>query len=116
MAKIKVGSKHYFVNDPSYSARLNQARQAEVAVQQHLLRDIFDTPRTGVMVLSAWRTPTVLQLARTIYHDHVSYLLPVLGKVLYDAGCRDEVILEHCRSEGPHARGCWVVDLVLGKK
>jgi hypothetical protein len=33
-----------------------------------------------------------------------------------DAGCADEQILEHCRSNGPHVRGCWVVDLVLGKE
>src|SRR5215813_13152122 len=29
--------------------------------------------------------------------------------------CANSDVLEHCRSEGPHARGCWVVDLVLGK-
>jgi hypothetical protein len=32
-----------------------------------------------------------------------------------DAGCDDEPILAHCRSEGAHVRGCRVVDLVLGK-
>jgi hypothetical protein len=34
---------------------------------------------------------------------------------LQDAGCEDEAVLSHCRSDGPHVRGCWVVDLVLGK-
>lgn len=29
--------------------------------------------------------------------------------------CRNADILEHYRGEGPHVRGCWVVDLVLGK-
>jgi hypothetical protein len=33
-----------------------------------------------------------------------------------DAGCADEQILKHCRSDGPHVRGCWVVDLILGKE
>ena len=25
-------------------------------------------------------------------------------------------ILNHCRQPGEHVRGCWVVDLVLGKE
>jgi hypothetical protein len=33
---------------------------------------------------------------------------------LLDAGCEDEALMEHCRSEGPHVRGCWAVDLLLG--
>ncbi|HEX4128834.1 MAG TPA: hypothetical protein VHZ24_02240 [Pirellulales bacterium] len=31
-------------------------------------------------------------------------------------GCDNQDILSHCRSEGPPVRGCWVVDLVLGKE
>ena len=41
--------------------------------------------------------------------------LPILADALQDAGCEDADILGHCRSGGPHVRGCWVVDLVLGK-
>jgi len=32
-----------------------------------------------------------------------------------DAGCRDETILDHCRRDAPHARGCWLLDLILSK-
>jgi len=39
-----------------------------------------------------------------------------LHDALLDAGCDNEDILAHCRSEGPHVRGCWVVDLLLGKE
>ena len=35
---------------------------------------------------------------------------------LQDAGCDNDDILDHCRGDGPHVRGCWVVDLVLGKE
>jgi hypothetical protein len=35
---------------------------------------------------------------------------------LLDAGCNDEELLAHCRSEGPHARGCWALDLILGRR
>jgi hypothetical protein len=27
-----------------------------------------------------------------------------------------KMLLSHCRGPGPHVRGCWVVDLVLGKQ
>mgnify|MGYP001076712257 FL=1 len=42
--------------------------------------------------------------------------MPLLADALMDAGCDHEEILAHCRGEGPHVRGCWVVDLVLGKE
>ena len=42
--------------------------------------------------------------------------LPILADALEDAGCTDQAILDHCRGAGPHVRGCWVVDLILGKQ
>ena len=42
--------------------------------------------------------------------------MPILADALQDAGCEDAAILDHCRGLGPHVRGCWVVDLVLGKE
>jgi hypothetical protein len=42
--------------------------------------------------------------------------LAVLADALSDAGCCDETILTHLRSDGPHVRGCWVLDLLLGKE
>ena len=51
-----------------------------------------------------------------IYDDRAFDRLPILADALIDAGCDDEQILEHCRAPGPHVRGCWVVDLVLGKE
>ncbi len=60
-------------------------------------------------------TPAVRQLAQAIYADRAFADLPVLADALEEAGCADDVILAHCRGPGPHARGCWVVDLVLGK-
>ena len=41
--------------------------------------------------------------------------MPILADALQDAGCDDEDILAHCREEREHIRGCWVVDLLLGK-
>jgi hypothetical protein len=41
--------------------------------------------------------------------------MPILADALQDAGCEDEALLSHCRGDSPHVRGCWVVDLLLGK-
>ena len=41
--------------------------------------------------------------------------MPILADALQDAGCDNEAVLAHCRGDGPHVRGCWVVDLILGQ-
>jgi hypothetical protein len=42
--------------------------------------------------------------------------LPTLADAPEDAGCTNTDILAHCRVPGVHVRGCWVVDLLLGKE
>jgi hypothetical protein len=42
--------------------------------------------------------------------------LPILADALMDAGCDSEEVIDHCRSDGPHVRGCWVVDLLTGRE
>jgi hypothetical protein len=80
------------------------------------LRDIFGNPFRPVAFDPRWRTGDAVGLARAIYEDRAFERLPLLADALMDAGCADEQVLGHCRSEGPHVRGCWVVDLVLGKE
>jgi hypothetical protein len=41
--------------------------------------------------------------------------MPILADALEEAGCNNAEVLAHCRSDGLHARGCWVLDLLLGK-
>jgi len=41
--------------------------------------------------------------------------LPILADALQDAGCDHADILTHLRGGGPHVRGCWAPDLILGK-
>jgi hypothetical protein len=62
-----------------------------------------------------YRTCDAIALARAIYEDGAFDRLPLLADALMDAGCDDDLIRSHCRSGGPHVRGCWVVDLVLDK-
>jgi hypothetical protein len=79
------------------------------------VRDLFGNPFRPVTFDPRWRTSDVAGLARSIYEDRAFDRMPLLSDALMDAGCADEQVLGHCRGDGPHVRGCWVVDLVLGK-
>jgi hypothetical protein len=91
-----------------------------------LIRDLFGPlPFREVYINLAWRTwngGTVQRIAQTIYAERElpsgtldNSLLAVLADALLDAGCDNEEVLAHCRGMGPHVRGCWVLDLLLGK-
>jgi hypothetical protein len=62
----------------------------------------------------SWRTRDVAAIARGIDADLAFDRMPILADALQDAGCDSAEILDHCRGPGPHVRGCWCVDLVLG--
>jgi hypothetical protein len=64
----------------------------------------------------AWNNATVRKLAQSIYEERRFQDLPVLADALEEAGFTNADILAHCRGAGPHFLGCWVVDLLLGKK
>lgn len=81
-----------------------------------LARDIFGNPFRPAGFSSRWRSADAMGVALAIYEDDAFERMPILADALMDAGCEDEQIIGHCRSEGPHARGCWVVDLVLAKE
>jgi hypothetical protein len=89
--------------------------EREQNVQVRLIRCIFGNPFRPATLAPAWRTPTVFALAQTAYDERAFDRLPVLADALEDASCTDRTILEHLRGPGPHVRGCWVVDMLLGK-
>jgi hypothetical protein len=91
------------------------AKRAHERALCGLIRDIFGNPFRPIRLAPGWRTADVLALARGVYDDRAFDRLPILADALVDAGCDDETVLAHCRSDGPHVRGCWVVDLVLGE-
>ena len=62
-----------------------------------------------------WDDETMPRIARTIYDHRAFDLMPILADALEEAGCDNADILAHCRQPGLHVRGCWVVDLLLGK-
>jgi hypothetical protein len=92
------------------------AYREELARRCTLLRCVFGNPMRAEPALdSAYLTPTVVTLATTVYEDRSFHRLPELAEALEHAGCGDAELLGHLRSEGPHCRGCWGLDLVLGK-
>ncbi len=98
---------------------VDMADATEGPFQANLLRCIFGNPFRPVAVdrtWAAWNGGTVARLARAIYDGRTFDRLPVLADALEEAGCAERTILEHCRGPGPHARGCWVVDALLGKR
>ncbi|MDY3554487.1 hypothetical protein R5W24_003611 [Gemmata sp. JC717] len=90
--------------------------EAEQAQQLALIREVFGNPFRRLALAPAWQSETVLALARGIYADRAFDRLPILADALQDAGCADADALAHCRGPEPHVRGCWVVDMVLGKE
>jgi hypothetical protein len=76
--------------------------------------DLIPNPFLTVDWKPEWKTSTVLELARTTYDRHAFDVLPILADALLDAGCDHHLVQEHCRSGRPHARGCWVLDALLG--
>jgi len=104
-------------------------RATEEAEQCRLFRDIFGNPfqplpprrskRAWEDQKLRWITGndrTVTKIAQAIYEDHAFARMPILADALEDGGCTDRAILDHCREPGEHVRGCWVVDLLLGKE
>jgi hypothetical protein len=81
-----------------------------------LAQDCFGNSIRGLEVEPGWLTSDVLALAHGIYEERAFDRMPILADALQDAGCGYVNILDHCRGPGPHVRGCWVVDLVLGKQ
>ena len=85
----------------------------------NLVRDIIGNPFRAIAVNPTWLTwndGTVTRIAQTIYDDRAYDHFPILADALEDAGCDNADILAHCREPGEHVRGCWVIDLLLGKQ
>ncbi|MDY3554234.1 hypothetical protein R5W24_003353 [Gemmata sp. JC717] len=93
-----------------------EAQAAEQKAQCDLIRDIFGHPLRPAAISPYWLPPKVGTVAQDIYSEKAFDRMPLLADALQDAGCDNDDILNHCRSDGPHARGCWVLDLLTGRK
>jgi hypothetical protein len=103
------------------SRRIRRIAQTKQAA---LLRDLHrGAPMSQFSIEDSWRTATVMEMARAIYEgpespsgelDHTR--LAVLADALEEAGCTAAELPAHCRANAEHVRGCWAVDLLLGKE
>jgi hypothetical protein len=98
-----------------HDAKVRSVGGTRRALHAAWLRDIIGNPFRPVKIKATWKTANVIALATAIYDDRAFDRLPILADALEDAGCDNADMLNHCRQPGEHVRGCWVVDLVLGK-
>jgi hypothetical protein len=104
----------------------SNAQQAEREYQAELVREMFGNPFRPVTFDPAWHTSDVMLLANGIYAERAFDRMPILADALQDAGCdsadnplppRGGNLLDHLRDpNATHVRGCWALDLVLGKE
>ena len=99
-----------------WTPELSIAVEKEHSAASEFLRDIFGNPFRPTSIDPSWRTSTVVALARGMYESRDFSPMTILSDALQDAGCDNEDILNHCRGEGPHVRGCWIVDMILAKE
>jgi hypothetical protein len=98
-------------------SNLPQSFGSAMATSATVLRHLVGNPFRPAHFDTAWRTPDALALATAAYDSRRYHDLPILADALEDAGCSNAEILKHCRNSNEiHFRGCWVVDLVLGKE
>jgi hypothetical protein len=91
----------------------------DLRVGTAILRDVFGNPFHPLPMIDAswlsWEGGGIPRLARAIYDKRCFDQLPELADALERAGCDNTELLDHCRGSGPHVRGCWVLDALLGK-
>ncbi len=126
-ARIVAARAVLTANSPSFASSENvaiafQRRSYIEGLQERrrhcvLLRDIFVNPFRPCVFSSEWRTSTTIALARKMYDSRDFSAMPILADAFQEAECEDDVILTHCRDpKQVHVRGCWIVDLLLGKE
>jgi hypothetical protein len=102
--------EQYFSSTPDAHQKEQEREEASV------LRDIIGNFFRRAVMKPVWLSSTVKQVAEAIYNERAFDRISILADALEDAGCTSPDILNHCRQAGEHVRGCWVVDLVLGKE
>jgi hypothetical protein len=86
--------------------------------QADLFRDVVYGHFRPLFFRDVWRKRNdgvAMKVAQAIYQEQTFRELPILADALEDAGCDELALLQHLRGDGPHVRGCWVVDLILKK-
>jgi len=96
----------------SFLSRASSTRKSAAL----LLHELIVNPFRSIALDPSCLTATVTSLATAIYQERAFDRLPILADALEDAGCSNQEVLSHLRGGGEHTRGCWPLDLVLGKE
>jgi hypothetical protein len=122
-----IRSKHEAFDTGTQASRwtrgiADEGERRESLAHCWLMRDLFGNPFRPLSVDPVGLTSEVPALAQTAYDERVLpsgeldiARLAVLSDALEEAG-RTDALLTHLRSPGPHVRGCWALDLILGKR
>ena len=105
-------------NAASAGAKGRVAHRRERHAQADLLREVMGNLYRAVAVEPAWLTwdgGAVPRMAQAVLADGRFSDLPVLADALEEAGCTNAELLGHLRGPGPHVRGCWALDVLLGR-
>jgi hypothetical protein len=117
----------------------NPFRPVTLPPAEHSWFDGTEIRTTPVLSRHRFATPAVLSLARAAYEEREGHWertplrgistqkwvdhgtldgarLAVLSDALEEAGCDSADLLSHLRSPGPHVRGMWSLDLILGRE
>ena len=65
--------------------------------------------------LTVRTTDAVRRLAAGVHAEAAFDRLAILADALEEAGATDPELLAHCRRPGGHVRGCWALDVALGR-
>ncbi len=110
------------LTDSGVDAEAVAAHQTERTELSSIVRELFVNLFRPISIKPDWQTPTVTTLAAVAYDERAlpsgeldPARLAVLSDALEEAGCDNADILNHCRQPGVHVRGCWLLDLILGK-
>jgi hypothetical protein len=122
-ASLRASQAAHWIEQQEEAARDRAERQDERAAkgerraQCALIRDLFGNPFRVTTIEPdwlVWNEGCAVKMARTIYDERKYQDMIILADALEEAGCDVPAILDHCRQASEHARGCWVLDLLLG--
>jgi hypothetical protein len=106
------------IQAPHGTAEIHAAQSRKDETERQFcteFRDIAGNPFRRVAWQPEWCSETAVALARGIEAERAIDRMPILADALEEAGCGEPQVLQHCRHEPVHVRGCWVIDIVLGR-
>jgi hypothetical protein len=89
-----------------------EERRHQCALLRCIFGNPFRPPAPLALAVLAYNSSAVRRLAEALYRGSRFEDLPVLADLLEEAGSPDAALLGHLRGPGPHALGCWALDLI----